>query len=586
MLSIILPHIEEIDNFFLMKDEYDIMKLVILLSLDGRFLQRLASELHNVLQEGRIQKIHQLAKADFLWMIRTPGKNHQLILSTSSGFGRIHLTSYDYDKPFLPSGFCMFLRKYFEGGLIQGIRSVSGDRIIEIKIQNTSEIGETSLYYAYLELMGKYTNFIITDDSNIIIESYLHISILEGKDRAFMKGLKYELPQDSKIDPNDEEAVFETLASFSELSSKQLIEHIKGTSPLFADYFVSTFPTQTLPMNEYFRYLQTIDNHPTMSVGKKTKFYYFDVFDEGIKTYYESLSAMLDVFYFERSRNERMKQIGKNIVSFVKRELDKNVYKLEKLENELIQAKNNESLRMDADLIKSNQHLIQKGMRKLVSFHYETNQERSVSLDPLLSPVENLQQAYKRYKKQKSAVGHIEHQIELTKQEIEYFDQLTAQIDIADASDILEIADELSFQNYLKAKPSNKKKSSKINADIFEDHTQTIYTVGKNNLQNEVITHKLGKPNDWWFHVQGMPGSHVLVQSTSVLSEPIIRYAAQLASLYSKARLSSSVPVDYTQIKFIKKIPGKKGYFVSYSNQKTIYIDPDPSMIASLKKKK
>jgi predicted ribosome quality control (RQC) complex YloA/Tae2 family protein len=556
-----------------------------MMSLDGRFLSRLGNELNSELSNGRIQKIHQLGRADFLFQIRQNSENKQLVLSVSSGLGRIHLSRHDYDKNAVPSGFVMFLRKHLESGVVLSVASVKGDRVVQIAIQNTNEIGMTVQYSLYLELMGKYTNLIVADGNDIVIDSFLHISPFEENSRALMRGLKYELPEDHKINPEQVDIVVHWLETTPDITPKLMLESIRGTSPLFAAYFFDQFPKQSLPIGAYYKILDSIPTSPTKTIAAKTKFYYFDLFDAGEKTTYPTLSDLLDEYYYDLSRHERMKQIGNNVAALVKRELEKAANKLDKLAADWDAALQADKHRLIGDLIKANQMAIAKGMTQLSVFDYEQDREVTIKLDPLLSPSENLQSTYKKYKKLKAAVGHIQTQIEKTKTDIEYFTELAAQIELADQNDLVEIVDELAKQGYLKAKPTSKK-PQKPHVETYLDEAKTIYYVGKNNLQNETVTHKLAVATDWWFHVQKMPGSHVVAHFSGPLTESIVRTAANLAVLQSKARQSASVPVDYTQVRYIKKIPGKKGSFVSYTNQKTIYIDPDPKLKDQLTTKK
>jgi predicted ribosome quality control (RQC) complex YloA/Tae2 family protein len=199
-------------------------------------------------------------------------------------------------------------------------------------------------------------------------------------------------------------------------------------------------------------------------------------------------------------------------------------------------------------------------------------------------PVDNANKYYNKYKKQKVAIKHIEKQISLTKKEISYFQDLTNQInENYNLKDLEEIQLELINNRYL-PKKKDKAKSKSPNYDSYQDGTGTLIVVGKNNVQNNYITHKLAKKDYTWFHVQNQSGSHTVVMSNQELSEVTIRAAANLAALYSRSKLSSSVAVDYTKVKYVKKIPGEIGSYVSYTNQKTIYIDPDENELEKLKK--
>lgn len=554
------------------------------MSLDGRFLKRLAQELDSRLSSGRIQRIHPIGKADFLFLIRAKGQNHKLLISASAGLNRIHLTDRDVDFSPTSSGFCSFLRKYLEGGSIESIRQKNNDRIVDIVVKNTDEIGKIAVYDVYVELMGKYANLVVVDEQGVILESFLHLSPFEGRDRALLRGLSYTLPDEQKIPFDDVDAVVSWLERTPDLTPKAMLEAIAGTSPQYANAFFDRLARQPLAIGEFYRQLEHAPTVPTLYQGEKTRFYYMDLFEGGPKRTFATLSELLDEYYHEQSRRERLKQIGTNVALLVKRELEKAKNKLEKLVREQEAAIHSDGLRIEGDLIKEHQAELVKGMREFQAYSHELDRTMTVKLDPLLSPIENMTAVYKKYRKQKNAVAPIEIQIQRTKDDIAYFEELALQIEQSDQSDLREIVDELALLHYLKLKPS-KKKPAKVQIESYVDDLGNRYLLGKNNLQNDTLTHRLAGPNDWWFHVQKLPGSHVVLQTTRPLDETAIRHAANLAVLFSKGKHNSSIPVDYTLVKHVKKIPGKKGSFVTYTNQKTIYVDPHPDLFATLQKK-
>lgn len=206
------------------------------MSMDGRFIEKLANELNDRIGNGRINKIYQLSKSDFLFVVRSSSKTESLYLSVSPQIARIHLTDFNYDKPQSPTGFCMLLRKYLENGQIKQIEALNFDRIVQITIENSNDFGEKVIYKAIVEIMGKHANFIVTDEQNMIIDCYKHVSPFEGQQRTFLKGFTYELPQDGKISPNS----IQDIKSFFELNddhtSKALTDKVRGLSPLFSEY--------------------------------------------------------------------------------------------------------------------------------------------------------------------------------------------------------------------------------------------------------------------------------------------------------------------------------------------------------------
>ncbi len=556
------------------------------MSMDGRFIEKLADELNSAIGFGRINKIYQLSKSDFLFVIRSGSKTESLYLSLSPQIARIQLTDHIYDKPLSPTGFCMLLRKYLENGQIKKIAALNGDRIIRLDIENNNDFGEKIPYGVIIELMGKHANLVIVDDESTIIDCFKHVSPFEGQQRTFLKGFKYELPEDGKINANDSEAIGSFFDSGEADTAKALVDHVRGISPLLADHLFHIGFNQTTPLYELYRQLLKMPIDPVIAeVNGKQKFYWFNIFeDENIKPY-PTLSKVLDEIYFEAGQLDRTKQVSKYIYQLIKREYDKNRDKLEKLTQELEKAKNNENFRIKGDLIIANQHEMSKGMNEFQAFSYETGTDVKISLDRLSTPMENAQAYYKKYKKTKSSINHLIIQIKNTEDEINYFELLLIQIETASLNDLNEITEELKQNKYLHEKPSKVKKTLP-HYDTYFTLSGTEIVVGKNNLQNEYITHHLGKHFETWFHTKDIPGSHVLVRKAETLNEEDIRTAANLAAFYSKAKESSSVPVDYTLLKFVKKIPGIKGSFVTYTHQKTIFIDPSKEAIALLKNRR
>ncbi len=556
------------------------------MSMDGRFLHFLSSELNDTLVSGRIQKIYQLSKTDFLFIIRTPGKTHQLYLSLSTSVTRIHVTLHPYDKPDNPSGFCMLLRKYLEGGVIEKIESIEGDRIIRITIKNHNEIGDEAVYGLYMEIMGRYANLVVTAENNKIVDAFKHISPFEDSSRTIERGAIYIIPLDDKINPEDKDKVNEFFLSSPDINAKLLVNTFRGISPLFAQYFIDLAQESTKSIFDLFESLLVKTIKPTLYFGTSKKaFYYMDVFKNGEKKYFTSLSSLLDEYFLDAGRQERNRQISRNLIQYIKRELDKNTNKLEKLSDDLANARNCDIFRIKGDIILQNQNQIAKGQTKLEGFAYELQQDIAIDLDPLLTPIKNANQYFRKYKKFKSSVQYIDEQVVATKKQIDYFQLLSSQIESVSQADLDEIQQELSNLGYLRNKVTRQKRKIP-NYDTYRDPDNNEIVVGKNNMQNEYITHHLAKANEWWFHTQGHHGSHVVVRAIDDLSETTIRCAANLAAIHSAAKYSSSVAVDYTRVKYVKKIPGVTASFVTYSNQKTIYIDPDPTLIDKLKIKK
>ena len=555
-----------------------------MMSIDGRFIKYLSIELNDILSEGRIQKISQISNTDFLWMIRANNKNQFLYISLSTSNARIHLIERPAEQFDVPGGFCMFLRKHIEGGIIHSIKNIHNDRIIELEIENVNDLGDSVTFKIMIELFGRYANLIITNDQFNILNAYKHIHPFEDINRTIVNGAHYKIPMDDKIDPENLDEI-ERFFHQHDLSYKDIISNIRGLSPLLAQTIIKQSHYQNTHFFKTYLSLLNQPIQPTLKFGNKDVFYYIDIFTEP-KKHFDSLSDLLSHYYYEQTDKEKVKQIHKYLYSFIKNQIKKDKHKLEKLTKDLERAKENDIYRIKGDLIIQDQYKIKPTDYEYTGFSYELNDDLTVELDRKIKVIDNAKKYYKKYKKLKTAIKHIHKQIYLTKHEINYFVSLKQQVESNyQLKDLEEIRDELVNLKYLskRRKQNKNKKKQRLNYDVYEVD-QVLILVGKNNLQNNYLTHQFARKNDMWFHVQNQSGSHVIVQSES-LDEKLIRTAAQLAAYHSKSKTSGSVPVDYTLIKNIKKIPGELGSFVSYTHQKTIYIDPDESFIKKLNKK-
>ncbi|MFP4477799.1 MAG: NFACT family protein [Candidatus Izemoplasmatales bacterium] len=553
------------------------------MSVDGRFIKYLGKELNQDLNKGKVQKISQISNTDFLFNLRANNENKYLYLSLSTSVARIHLIERPKEKFDAPGGFCMFLRKHIEGGLINKVQSLNNDRILEITLSNVNDIGDLETYKMVIELFGRYANLIILNDNDKVLNAYKHIHPFDNIDRTIVNGITYDIPKDDKIDPEDLDRV-ESFFKNGDIEVHDIIHNIRGISPLLAKAIMKKanfIPTQYFQVYKEFMNLPI---KPTLKEGKKQAFYFIDIFEDN-QRYFDSLSLLLEHHYHEQTDKEKVKQIHKYLFTFAKNQVNKYKNKLEKLTKDLKNAKNNEIYRIKGDILIQDQYKIQPTDYEYTGFSYELDKEITVDLDRRLSVIENAKKFYKRYKKLKTAIKHLNRQIILAKHKLNYFISLKEQINTNyNLKDLEEIKEELIELKYLpKKKTKQEKKKQKLNYDVYIDETGTRILVGKNNLQNNYLTHKHARKNDMWFHVQNQSGSHVVVEGED-LKETTIRNAANLAAYYSKSQQSSSVAVDYTLVKNIKKIPGELGSFVSYTNQKTIYIDPDISLINQLKK--
>ena len=570
------------------------------MSFDGLFTKAMCEELSNTLKGGRINKIHQPYQNEIIIIVRANGANHKLLLSAHPSYSRAQLTSETHENPQDPPMFCMLLRKHLEGAIVEEIRQKDLDRIIVFEMRGRNEIGDVSNKQLIIEIMGRHSNIILVDkDRNVILDSIKHVSYAVNSYRAILPGQAYKYPpEQDKMNPLEcsEEDVIRHLDFNAGRLDQQLIQQFRGVSPLLAKEIIHRCGLPT-PANiakaceGIFSLFRERRYSPVLKqIGSKEAFYCIGLKqgnDSGTRTF-STLSEMLDRYYFGKAARDRIKQQAQDLERFILNEKEKNEKKIGKLKDTLAKSEQADVFKLYGELITANMYLIQPGMKELeaVNYYEETGPTVTIPLNPQKTPSQNAQAYFTKYQKAKNAVEIVSEQISLAKEEVVYFDTLLQQLDSAQPKDIEEIREELQEGGYLKQrikKGQQKKKNEKPKLDSYQSSTGELILVGKNNKQNEYLTNKHSKKDFIWFHTKDIPGSHVVIQNNAP-DDQTIREAAILAAYFSKAKDSGSVPVDYTQIRHVKKPKGAKPGFVTYDNQQTIYVDPDADTVLSLKK--
>ncbi|GAB2561380.1 Rqc2 family fibronectin-binding protein [Gracilibacillus alcaliphilus] len=566
---------------------------------DGVVTRAITHELQEELTSARVLKIYQPTDTELLFTVRQYGKNKQLLISAHSSYARIHLTADSYHNPSEPSMYCMMLRKYLNGSFIESVEQIENERIIHIHFQTKNEIGDKSLKTLVIEIMGKHSNIILLDhEKQVILDSIKHVSHAQNRHRSILPGSTYvQPPTQDKINPLTAEGdTFIRKLDFNAGKlDKQIVSTYMGVSTVLAQEIVSL---ANLGSAEAYKQAfldvqqQIIEHHyqPYISQGKKEFFYVLPLLNKtGEITAFETISAMLDSFYSGKAERDRVKQKAGDLSRFLTNELKKNQRKLVKLDQTLEEAAHADNYQLEGELLTAHMHLVKKGDKEVeVIDYYDPEQKpRIIKLNEHKSPSENAQALFKRYQKLKKSKQMVEEEKQKTYKEIAYLEEIIEQIESAREQDIEEIREELQEQGYLKRKSSNlkqKKKTVKPTPESYLSSDGTEILVGKNNKQNEYLTNRLARKDEVWLHTKDIPGSHVVIRSTNP-SEDTLQEAAQLAANFSKSKHSSSVPVDYTLIRHVKKPNGAKPGFVTYDNQKTLFVTPDAGFIAQLKKK-
>ncbi|CAH2713321.1 Rqc2 RqcH [Neobacillus rhizosphaerae] len=569
------------------------------MSFDGLFTKAMADELVRSLKGGRINKVHQPYKNEVILTIRANGVNQKLLLSAHPSYARVQLTNEAYDNPSEPPMFCMLLRKHIEGYILEDLYQIENDRMIIFEIKGRNEIGDISYKQLIIEIMGRHSNIVLVDKTrNVILDSIKHISFAVNSHRAILPGQPYvSPPEQHKHNPftSGEDDILRKIDFNAGKIDRQLVEQFAGTSPLFAKevIFQSGLANRTTVPETFVRLIKKIASgniSPSiMSSNGKESFYLFPLEHlNGEMKNFPTLSEMLDRYYFGKAERDRVKQQGNDIERFISNEKEKNEKKIKKLKDTLKEAEKAEQYQRHGELLTANLYAAKKGMKEIEVLNYydEFGGMIAIPLDPRKTPSENAQKFFSKYQKAKNALAVVVEQIDKAREEVEYFDNLQQQVQAASPKDIQEIREELVEGGYIRERQKRngkKVQNAKPVLDHFIASDSTDIIVGKNNKQNDYLTNKLAARDEIWLHTKDIPGSHVVIRSKEP-SEGTIREAAALAAYYSKARNSSSVPVDYTKVRHVKKPSGAKPGFVIYDNQQTVYVTPDEELVLKLKK--
>ncbi|MBM7312425.1 NFACT family protein [Streptococcus suis] len=551
------------------------------MSFDGFFLHHMTAELRVNLEGGRIQKINQPFEQEIVLNIRSNRQSHKLLLSAHSVFGRVQLTQSDFTNPKVPNTFTMILRKYLQGAIIEEIRQLDNDRILEFSVSNKDEIGDHIQATLVVEIMGKHSNIILVDKSEQkIIEAIKHVGFSQNSYRTILPGYTYIRPPEThSLNPYtvSDEKLFAILST-QELSPKNLQQVFQGLGRDTASELASHLQSDRL---KNFRAFFDQATQPSLT-DKSYAALPFANSPES-QPHFESLSSLLDFYYQDKAERDRVAQQANELIKRVASELEKNRKKLVKQEQELADTETAELVRQKGELLTTYLHQVPNDQPSVRLDNYYTGQELEIELDVALTPSQNAQRYFKKYQKLKEAVKHLTNLIEETKSTIVYLESVDTMLGQASLAEIDEIREELIETGYLKRRHREKIHKRQKPERYLATDGKTIILVGKNNLQNDELTFKMAKKGELWFHAKDIPGSHVVITDNLDPSDEVKTDAAELAAYFSKARHSNLVQVDMIEAKKLHKPTGGKPGFVTYRGQKTLRVTPTEDKIKSMK---
>ena len=564
------------------------------------------------LGECKVDKVYQPANDELVFLLRTREKNLRLLINAGSNCPRINITSTQAENPQKAPVLCMLMRKHLGGAKLVTARTHGFERVCELEFDGYDEMGFKAKKYLICEIMGKYSNIILTDENKKILALLKTVDFSLSVQRQLLVGMTYELPpkQDKldteKITRDDFYKAFDS-APQSVKIEKFICNNFMGIAPstsrqiAFAicgsiDALLENTKKETL-CDTFFEIISKVTGKtakPYLVVDENGEPYEFsytplDFFGKGYKSVeMSSFGELIDAYFGKKGKNERIRQKATDIFKLLSNAEARITKKIALQTEELSQCDKAEEYRIMADLLTSNLYAIKRGEEKaiLVNYYDEACPMIEIPLDTRLSPSQNAQRYYKKYSKLKKAKIELSRQIELAKKELEYIETVFDALTKADGEgDLAQIRDELYHSGYAsKMKTYNVVKS--LSPTPLKFVTSGGYTVicGKNNTQNDYITTKLAEKTDWWFHVKNLPGSHVLLQCKEEPSEVDFTEAAEIAAYYSKAE-GNNIAVDYTHAKHVKKPAGSKPGYVIYHVNWTAYVTPDEKRIKEMQVK-
>lgn len=563
--------------------------------MDGFTLHFMVEELKEQIVSLRIDKIMMPAKDMLIFALRGAGKNLRLLLSASASFARLQLTEQKYENPEQAPGVCMLFRKHLQGGRILDIRQIEGDRIVHIDIECLTELGDLVQKTLVVEVMGKHSNIILVNENGNVVDALRRVGADMSRVRMVQPGLPYESPpMQDKLNPYTMQAedFANRLSKNLQKLSRFLQDNLNGMSRASAQYIVDSlgydefatledanqveFPLQ---LTNFFSEIKNKYQPQLLldAMGSPQDFFpmAYTQFDKSLLHPYPSLSMAMDYYYSNKDVKDKIKQKSQYLAKTISNHIHRNENRLQQIYQVLEDEQTAENYKLYGELINANLYTLdgaEKGREELFlpNFYAEDYAQISVPLNSERSIKENALLYFKKYKKiRKAQELAIEQETEV-QEEIAFLKQLEQDMQNSKTTaELDEIKLILAMKGYIKSERKVRKTASQ-SKEIRVEVEGVLILVGKNSIQNDRLTHA-AKPDEIWMHVQGVPGSHVIIKSENPGDSQILE-AAKLAAYFSSAREQSTVAVDYTQKKHVKKPAQSALGFMRYHNFKSILV--------------
>ena len=570
------------------------------MAFDGITVAAVVKELSDATLNTRIYKISQPEADELLLTIKGNSTQFRILISANASLPLIYKTEENKPSPVNAPTFCMLLRKHLSNAKIISVTQPGLERIVEFTLEHLDEMGDVCRKKLIVELMGKHSNIIFTDDKGIIIDSIKHISRNISSVREVLPGREYFIPKtDEKKEPleTDKETFEEIIKSAHLPLQKALYTNLTGFSPIMAsevsfranlDSDASTSSLSDTDLsNLYDAFLRIVKDikeanfdFEVVYEGNTPKEYSclpLSIYSSLRKQKYESISELLIAYYKEKSTVVRIRQKSTDLRKITQTIYERNVKKLDLQTKQLKDTEKKDKYRIYGELINTYGYNVPANASSFEALNYYTGETITIPLDKDLSAIENGKKYFEKYTKLKRTAESLTEIIKDVQEEVTHLESILTALDIAvDESDLTQIKQELMDSGYIKAKYTGKKEKVTSKPFHYKSSDGFDIYVGKNNYQNDWLTFDFANGNDWWFHAKKMPGSHVIIRTNGKeVPDRTFEEAAKLAAYYSKGRGSDRVEVDYLIKKNVKKPAKAKPGFVVYYTNYSMVIDDD-----------
>lgn len=578
------------------------------MSLDGFSLKPLIDELNEKIAGGRIDRICQPNRQDVYFYVRQPGQTHILYLSINPQNPMVNITDIQPENPPEPPVFCMVLRKQLEGGRIASVSQYGLDRMVLIDIDTLGPKGVIITKTLVAELMGKYSNLILTQDGTIV-DAFRKVGENNNRVRTILPGHQYELPpvQDKiNILHTSADKFIERIKIYQEATLYQaVLASALGFGPVTVREIIylaglyDDLPVKKMEDSDFKSLQDAIEEIkncyaqkeflPVLILDEKQKIKAMTPFPLHIfpqdKFTVRTFANMNELMEFSKKFTNSNKIPEKEAyLKIIHTEINRLAKKEKILAEEFAKAQKAEKQKIKADNLMTYQYQFVDHKDREISvpdIYDENGGMIKIALDTKLTLIQNAQAYYKKYDKLKRSQEMLQIQIKHCRRDNDYARSIEAALDTAvTLADVEDIKQEMIKAGFMP--PETKKKASVAPSKPYKFSlpNNMILYVGKNNYQNDKLTFKTAHNDDIWLHTKDIPGSHVILDTQGdEADENTLILAAQIAAYFSKARTSSKVPVDYVPVKYVKKPSGAKPGFVIFTNNKTLYVTPDMTQI-------